>query len=79
MGPITVRQVGGETIFDFGEWQSPVASRRNEDGSISFVTTSPGMAGHAFVVLPPAEGGSRRLVTRTRQQEYVFEEVRPEP
>jgi CubicO group peptidase (beta-lactamase class C family) len=79
MGPITVRQVGGETLFDFGEWQSPVASRRNEDGSISFVTTSPGMAGHAFVVLPPAEGGSRRLVTRTRQQEYVFEEVRPEP
>lgn len=76
MGPITVRRQGTDTIFDFGEWQTPVASRRNDDGTVSFVTTSPGMAGHAFVVLEPGPGGVRRLVTRTRQQEYLFEEVR---
>jgi len=76
LGPITVSRQGSETIFDFGEWKSPMASRRNDDGTLGFVTTSPGMAGHQFVMLPPGPDGLRRLVKRTQQQEYVFEEVR---
>ena len=28
--------------FDFGEWKSEVASRRNPDGTVSFLTTAPG-------------------------------------
>lgn len=27
------------TIDDFGEWKSEVASKKNPDGSVSFVTT----------------------------------------
>jgi hypothetical protein len=59
-----------ETVFDFGEWQSPVASRKNQDGTTSFVTTGPGIDGLEFVV--GSKGGTRSLVFRDAQHEYVF-------
>ena len=34
----------GEIVFDFGEWKSEVASRRNPDGTVSMVLISPGMS-----------------------------------
>lgn len=75
LGPIDVSHPGGETVFDFGEWKTGMASRLNDDGSVSFVTTSPGMNGHQFVVAAPLPDGRRRLVKRTEQQEYWFDEV----
>lgn len=69
LGEIAVRQSGGRTTFDFGEWSSEVASRRNPDGSVSFVTVAPGMIGFEFVVGTGAVPG---LVVRDAQHEYVF-------
>jgi CubicO group peptidase (beta-lactamase class C family) len=72
LGDITVRKAGNATIFDMGEWQSEVASRRNPDGSISYVTTRAGIIGLELVV--GASGGKRTLIARDGQHEYVFAE-----
>ena len=48
-----------------------MASRVNPDGTLSFLTTVPGMTGVEFVV---GSGPKRTLVTRDSQHEYVFEE-----
>ena len=58
-----------ETWFDFGEWKSEVASRKNQDGTMSFVTISPGVDGLEFVV---GSEGTRTLTFRDAQHEYVF-------
>ena len=68
LGDIHVRREGGRTVFDFGEFRSEVASRKNPDGSISFIPITPGIPGFEFVV---SEGG-KRLTTRAAQHEYVF-------
>jgi CubicO group peptidase (beta-lactamase class C family) len=72
LGAIDVSRNGNETVFDFGEWKSNVASRRNPDGSLSFLTTVPGMEGHEFVV---GSGSNRSLIIRDAQHEYVFQEL----
>jgi hypothetical protein len=61
LGEIAVTRPGGVTTFDFGEWKSEVASKKNPDGTVSFVTTVPGMTGIEFVV---GSGPSRTLITR---------------
>lgn len=71
LGEITVSTSGASTIFDFGEWKSEVASRKNPDGTISFITTVPGELGFEFVV---GSGTKRTLTIRDAQHEYVFEE-----
>jgi CubicO group peptidase (beta-lactamase class C family) len=71
LGDLTVRHNGAVTTFDFGEWKSEVASRHNADGTVSFLTTVPGMAGFEFVV---GTGEKRSLVVRDAQHEYVFTE-----
>lgn len=75
LGEIAVSHDGGATTFDFGEWKSDVASRKNPDGTTSFVTTEPGLTGFEFVVGAGSSGQKRTLVTRDAQHEYVFEEV----
>ena len=59
-------------MFDFGEFKSEVASRRNPDGSVSFLTTIPGFDGLEFVVGGAAD--KRTLVFRDAQHEYTFSE-----
>jgi CubicO group peptidase (beta-lactamase class C family) len=71
LGEITVSTSGASTIFDFGEWKSEVASRKNPDGTISFISTVPGELGFEFVV---GSGARRALTIRDAQHEYVFEE-----
>ncbi|MGA7080385.1 MAG: serine hydrolase domain-containing protein [Terriglobales bacterium] len=71
LGEITVSTSGASTIFDFGEWKSEVASRKNPDGTISFLTTVPGELGFEFVV---GSGAKRTLTIRDAQHEYTFEE-----
>jgi CubicO group peptidase (beta-lactamase class C family) len=41
LGELAVRTEGGVTTFDFGEWKSTVASRKNDDGTTSFITIDP--------------------------------------
>lgn len=76
LGNISVIRDGGRTVFDFGEWRSEVASRKNTDGTLSFTAISAGVAdfGLDFVV---GNGPGRTLVMRDAQHEYVFEEQRP--
>ena len=71
LGDIAVSTSGGRTFFDFGEWKSEVASKKNPDGTTSFVTIVPGMTGMEFVV---GSGPGRTLVMRDAQHEYVFNE-----
>jgi CubicO group peptidase (beta-lactamase class C family) len=70
LGNIVVKQADTKTVFDFGEWRSEVATRRNPDGTTSFVTISPGIAFIEFVV---GGGAERTLTLRDAQHEYVFD------
>jgi len=73
LGDLAVLTQNGVTTFDLGEWKSSVASRKNDDGTISFITIDPGTDGFEFVVGERA--GKRVLVIRDGQHEYVFHEV----
>lgn len=76
LGNLTVTRDGDSTVFDFDEWKSAVASRKNADGTTSFVTIRPGVVGwFEFVV---GSGAKRTLTIRDAQHEYVFEE-QPSP
>lgn len=69
LGDIDVHRDGGRTVFDFGEFHSEVASRRNPDDSISLITIDPGIRGFEFVV---SDGAGKTLTIRDAQHEYVF-------
>jgi CubicO group peptidase (beta-lactamase class C family) len=73
LGDVTIRREGGGTVFDVGEWKSTVASRVNDDGSISFITIDPTLGGFEFVVAE--RDGKRALIVRDGQHEYVFAEA----
>jgi CubicO group peptidase (beta-lactamase class C family) len=73
LGELTVLNKGGVTTFDFGEWKSAVASRKNDDGTISFITIDPTNAGFEFVV--DERASKRVLIIRDGQHEYIFTEV----
>jgi len=70
LGEIAVVNDAGSTTFDFGEWKSKVASRKNDDGTVSFISIDPTNTGFEFVVAE--RSGKRALVTRDGQHEYVF-------
>jgi hypothetical protein len=71
LGELAVKKAGIATVFDFGEWHSEVATRKNPDGTVSFITIAPGYDGFEFVV---GSGAKRTLVLRDAQHEYVFDE-----
>lgn len=70
LGELTVRRGQLATVFDFGEWKSTVASRKNDDGTVSFITIDPSVMGFEFVVAE--RSGKRALIIRDGQHEYVF-------
>jgi CubicO group peptidase (beta-lactamase class C family) len=73
LGAIDVLSKDGVITFDFGEWKSTVASRKNDDGTVSFITIDPTNAGFEFVV--SERSGKRVLIIRDGQHEYLFTEV----
>jgi CubicO group peptidase (beta-lactamase class C family) len=73
LGELDVLTQDGSTTFDLGEWKSTVASRKNDDGTISFITINPGTDGFEFVV--GEHGGKRVLIIRDGQHEYIFTET----
>ena len=73
LGDLAVLTQNGVTTFDLGEWKSKVASRKNDDGTTSFITIDPGTDGFEFVVGDRA--GKRVLIIRDGQHEYVFTET----
>ena len=74
LGALHVRQEAGATWFDFGGWSSEMATRRDDDGAVTFITISPSEDGFEFAVAD--RGGVRRLIIRDAQHEYVFTEER---
>jgi CubicO group peptidase (beta-lactamase class C family) len=72
LGTLDVLESGGGTTFDFGEWKSAVASRKNDDGTFSLISIDPTNAGFEFVMGDRA--GKRILTLRDAQHEYVFNE-----
>jgi CubicO group peptidase (beta-lactamase class C family) len=73
LGELAVRSQGASTVFDLGEWRSTVASRKNDDGTISFITIDPGAAGFEFV--EAKRNDKRALIVREGQHEYRFTEA----
>jgi hypothetical protein len=72
LGDIVVSRKGKDLVFDFGELSSPMASRKNDDGTTTFRTVLPVLMGVDFVVAE--RGGKRALVLRDAQHEYVLTE-----
>jgi CubicO group peptidase (beta-lactamase class C family) len=74
LGDVDVKKgAGGAVVFDVGEWHSAVASRKNDDGTLSFITIEPTIEGFEFVVAD--KDGKRTLLFRDAQHEYVFDEA----
>ena len=73
LGDLKVERQAANTVFNFGEWKSTVASRKNEDGTISFITVDPTRTGFEFV--KGERNGKRVLIIRDGQHEYVFNEA----
>jgi len=73
LGELAVQRKGTSVVFDFGEWRSTVATRKNDDGTLSFMTIDPGLEGFEFV--ETKRGGRRALIVREGQHEYIFTEA----
>jgi len=74
LGDLVVRREGDKTVFDFGGWASEVASRKNDDGSVTFVTITPGADGYEFEVADTQE--DLGLIVREAPRSYRFTAVR---
>ena len=60
-------------IFDFGEWKSEVASRRNSDGSITFRIVDATSYLFNFELIA-VDGAKRTINVRDEPYEYTFTE-----
>jgi len=76
LGDLAVKADGAATVFDFGGWRTPVASRKNDDGTYSMVTIGPGADWFTFVI--GDHDGKRTLTLRDAQHEYTFTEAQGE-
>lgn len=73
LGRLAVHRTPKGLHFQFADWGSMMASRKNDDGTLSFVSIDPTVIGFPFVV--GERNGKRILIAREGQHEYVFEEV----
>ena len=74
LGELTVRQQAGQTWIKAGVVDSPLATKKNADGTQSLITIDPGVLG--FEVLPGTSGDKRTLTIRDSQHEYVYTEAK---
>jgi hypothetical protein len=72
LGDIVVTRNGAACGFDFGGWSTPVASRKNTDGTMSLVVIAPGAPDDTRAFVAGQKDGKRTLVLREMQHEYVF-------
>jgi CubicO group peptidase (beta-lactamase class C family) len=70
LGNITVVSAADGVTFKFTDWQSKVATKKNDDGTTSFITIDPSIGGLYFVM--GEKDGKPMLTTRDSQHEYVF-------
>ena len=74
LGDITITRSDQDVVFQFGGWKSRVATKRNPDETISFITVDPGTRGFEFAA-PKSEGRYERLTLRDAQHVYTFDAV----
>lgn len=72
-GPITITREGNGVILRVGYLHSPMATRRNDDGSISLVSIAPNLQ-NLFEFVVGERDHRRTLTLRDNQHEYVFVE-----
>jgi CubicO group peptidase (beta-lactamase class C family) len=72
LGFIKVSHDKDGVLFDFGSWNSHVATRKNDDGTVSMFTIDPSLDGFEFVI--GAKAGKRTLTIRDGQHEYEYVE-----
>jgi len=70
LGPLAVERAGSAVSFRTRAWTSEVASRRNDDGTVSLITIDPSIMGFGFVV--GDRSGKPNLTTRDGQHVYEF-------
>ena len=70
LGPLRVERKAGKMRLAFAHWNSEVALRKNEDGTQSYMTIDPGIAGIEFVRDDKADKPT--LILRDAQHEYRF-------
>ena len=73
LGPIAVTRKGKDVRFDFRTMGSPMGTRRNDDGTTSFVALDPTLLFFPLVV--GSKDGKRTLTVRDSQHEFVFVEA----
>lgn len=73
LGPITVVRSGDAVRFDFRTLGTPVGTKRNEDGTTSFIALDPTLLFAPLVV--GTKDGKRTLTLRDSQHEFVFVEA----
>ena len=76
LGTLVVGRKDGAVTFDFGTMASAMATKRETDGTLSFVTATPDFAGLP-VVPGKAADGTRTLTIRDSQHEYIYREAGP--
>ena len=64
---------GADTVFALNPMESHIASRKNDDGIVSFEFADSPLAGFEFV--RGERDGKRALIVRDGQHEYVFLET----
>jgi hypothetical protein len=71
LGNIDISRKGATTWLDVGGWRSELASRRDDDGSATLVSISPGLVGWLEFAVDRKDSRPS-LVLRDEQREYVF-------
>jgi CubicO group peptidase (beta-lactamase class C family) len=74
LGEIAVTKKGSAVTFDFGEFSSEMATKKNPDGTVSFVTIAPSLNGVELIPAGDETKKPRTLTIRDAQHEYVFTE-----
>ena len=70
LGQLKVSRAGNRVSFKFRTLTSSMGTRKNDDGTISFVSIDPTLLYFPLVV--STEGGKPALVVRDGQHEYKF-------
>jgi hypothetical protein len=76
LGDVVVHPIKDGVVFQFGGWQSHMASKVNPDGTTSFLSIDPGVRGFEFNA-PAAKAAYTRLTLRDSQHTYEYEAVLP--